>query len=42
MLDWLARLATDQGVMCVTREGDVLFSRQHTFGTPSGTRKSQQ
>jgi hypothetical protein len=25
----LARLATDWGVTCVARGGDVLFSRQH-------------
>jgi hypothetical protein len=40
--DWLARLTTNQGVMCATRGGDILFSRQHTFGMPGGTRKSQQ
>jgi hypothetical protein len=39
MSDWPARLATDRGVTCVTRKGDVLFLRQHTFGTPSGTRR---
>jgi hypothetical protein len=26
--DWLAHLATDRGVTCVARGGDVLFSRQ--------------
>jgi hypothetical protein len=25
MSDWLARLATDRGVTCATRGGDVLF-----------------
>jgi hypothetical protein len=39
MSDWLARLATDRGVTCVAHKGDVLFSRQHTFGTPGGTQK---
>jgi hypothetical protein len=40
--DWLARLATDRGVACAARGGDVLNLHQHTFGTLDGTRKSQQ
>jgi hypothetical protein len=27
---WLARLATDWGVTCVARGGDILLSRQHS------------
>jgi hypothetical protein len=42
MSDWLARPATDRGVTCAARGGDVLFSRQHTFGTLGGTRKIQR
>jgi hypothetical protein len=42
MSDWLACLATDQGVTCVAHEGDILFLRQHTFGTLGETRKGQQ
>jgi hypothetical protein len=39
MSDWLACLATDRGVTCDAHRGEVLFSRQHTFGTPVGHEK---
>jgi hypothetical protein len=35
MSDWLARLATDRGVMCVVRGGDILFSRQQVENADS-------